>query len=154
MVLPMNRREFMHWAGAGFLASSLPVALAAHSMPTDTTPSTSSTPISSNEGFTAIADLADLRPNESLEVTIGPNKKLIAITGDIEKPESIIAVDPTCTHMGCTVKWNSQSKDYVCPCHRSKFSESGAVVNGPASQPLLTYEVKVESGKILVRAQQ
>jgi cytochrome b6-f complex iron-sulfur subunit len=151
----MNRREFMTWAGAGFLATSLPVALAAcssaptptASAPTPLPPPTGGTGASA--GFTAIADLADLQPNSAIE-TMGPGKTPISITGDAKKPESIVAVNTTCTHKGCTVKWNTESKQYVCPCHGAGFAASGQVAQAPASKPLPTYAVKVENGKILV----
>ena len=149
----MNRREFMTWAGAGFLASSLPVALAACSSPTSTATCQLPPPpiaMARADGYTVMADVADLRPDSAIEA-LGPDKKPIAITGDIKKPESIVAVNPTCTHNGCVVKWNASGKQFVCPCHGASFASSGQVNNGPASKPLPTYGVKVENGKILVK---
>ena len=144
----MNRREFMTWAGAGFLATSLPVALAACSTPTATRP----LPVANagTNGYITVANLADLRPDSAIEA-LGPDQKPIAITGDIQKPESIVAVNPTCTHKGCVVKWNASGKQFVCPCHGASFAASGQAKQGPASKPLPTYAVKVENGKILVK---
>lgn len=41
-----------------------------------------------------------------------------------------------CPHMGCALKWNSQEHSWDCPCHGSRFTGSGKLIDGPATGDL------------------
>jgi Rieske Fe-S protein len=46
------------------------------------------------------------------------------------------AISSVCPHRGCDVAWNGHDKQWVCPCHGSRFAPDGSVVRGPAVSPL------------------
>jgi Rieske Fe-S protein len=49
---------------------------------------------------------------------------------------AVHAVSPVCTHMGCTVTWNTAETTWDCPCHGSRFTCDGQVIEGPAVKDL------------------
>ena len=53
-----------------------------------------------------------------------------------DEQENFHIVDTTCTHMGCETHWNNAERTWDCPCHGSRFSYKGDVVEGPATKPL------------------
>jgi Rieske Fe-S protein len=65
--------------------------------------------------------------------TVLEDKKITVYKDNTGNLQTYSAV---CTHLGCTVSWNSLEKSLDCPCHGSRFSNRGKVINGPANANL------------------
>ena len=61
-----------------------------------------------------------------------------------------LALDRTCTHLGCTVPWRGDEGRFACPCHASTFDVTGAVLGPPAPRPLDRYLVRIENDIVKV----
>jgi cytochrome b6-f complex iron-sulfur subunit len=82
----------------------------------------------------------DSFPNES--VTAFPQGKFYLARLD---DGGFLAVSRECTHLGCTVPWNSEESRFVCPCHSSSFDIRGEVITPPAPRALDLFEVRIEN---------
>lgn len=153
----MNRREFIGWCGVGAIASSLPIAIAACSP--DAPEATSEAISGANslqtpgtpqaDGFQAVGTLSQLQEEgKILEKQSLPDPLLVVLPAGGQSP---VAVNPTCTHQGCLVDWQADQKKFVCPCHGSQYGPEGKVTQGPASEPLATFPIKVEAEQVLVK---
>lgn len=41
-----------------------------------------------------------------------------------------------CPHLGCALKWNPAEHSWDCPCHGSRFTENGDLIDNPATGDL------------------
>jgi glycine/D-amino acid oxidase-like deaminating enzyme/nitrite reductase/ring-hydroxylating ferredoxin subunit len=54
-------------------------------------------------------------------------------------------VSPVCTHAGCIVQWNAAEKTWDCPCHGSRFTTDGQIIEGPAVKGLAPVHVHAKA---------
>ncbi|GAB3327676.1 FAD-dependent oxidoreductase [Larkinella ripae] len=79
-----------------------------------------------------LPDANDLPRGEGAILGLGIGK--IAAYRDEEG--TLHAHSAICPHLGCVVQWNADEKSFDCPCHGSRFTGKGAVINGPALSDL------------------
>lgn len=92
---------------------------------------------------------ADLHPGEMRLVSAGDSGVLVANIEGV-----LYAVEGTCTHE----EWSLAEgvlydfdRSVVCSLHGSRFDlASGEVIDAPATRPLRTYPVSVESGRLII----
>jgi Rieske Fe-S protein len=64
--------------------------------------------------------------------------------------QTVESLSATCPHLGCAVGWNDGDKSFLCPCHNSRWNESGQLVpgSGPAKRALDPLAVEVKDGRL------
>jgi Rieske Fe-S protein len=101
--------------------------------------------------------------NLCLDLTVAANKELLTAGGALvidSDTDTIIvirvsdtevaALSDICTHSGCENLYTASSQTLDCPCHGSKFSLTGTVINGPARRPLKVYTATLANNMITV----
>ncbi|MBR8826651.1 MAG: ubiquinol-cytochrome c reductase iron-sulfur subunit [Gomphosphaeria aponina SAG 52.96 = DSM 107014] len=132
----MERRQFLFWLSCGWLSTWLPAIFSHKAVAQDE--------------FVSVGTLTQLKENGQILNEESPTGAVLVIPSP-DDPDSLIAVNPTCTHEGCIVEWDSEQEYFLCPCHSSKFKVNGEVMEGRATLPLDTYTVKVEGDEVLVQ---
>ncbi len=61
-----------------------------------------------------------------------------------------LALYQRCTHLGCSVPWDQKAQEFICPCHSSRFSTEGEVINPPAPRPLDLFTISFQDGLVKV----
>ena len=76
--------------------------------------------------------VSELAPGEG-GIIVQAGEKLAAF---IDGNGEMHVMSARCTHLGCTVAWNSAEGSFDCPCHGSRYAPTGEVINGPATRAL------------------
>jgi cytochrome b6-f complex iron-sulfur subunit len=94
----------------------------------------------------SLAQVADIPVGGAISAKAAAEKILI-----VQATAGVItAFSAICTHQGCTVAPGNGELD--CPCHGSRYDLGGAVIQGPAKEPLTPYDVHVKDGAVFAGA--
>lgn len=113
---------------------------------------------SSNQGgldpaagqWVAVAAEAELAAGAALRFETAGLVGFVAQVGD-----GLVGVSGVCTHQGCLLRSNDESRRLECPCHQTRFSREGNVLDSelhPAPAPLPRLRVRRHNGQIEVLA--
>lgn len=100
--------------------------------------------------YFAIAD--DKIPKEGvkkIDIQIENSDKTLKIYL-VKTADSIIALSPVCTHLGCFVNFDRISNEFICPCHGGRYDILGNVLGGPPKKPLERLPLKIENAVLFV----
>jgi cytochrome b6-f complex iron-sulfur subunit len=137
----VNRRQFVNWFLGGSLigtAVSLLYPLVRYLIPPRQAEAAARKVVAAKVG--------ELAPNSAKLFRFGSSPALLINTADGE----LRAFSAVCTHLTCTVRYESDTTTLYCPCHNGRFDLSGNVLSGPPPRPLEAYTVEVSSGEIFV----
>ena len=88
-------------------------------------------------------DYKNLKRGEGIIVDINQGK--CALSRDAN--DTLHAVSAVCPHMKCIVRWNDVEQTWDCPCHGSRFTPGGEVIEGPAVEGLAPINGQFEDNK-------
>ena len=77
---------------------------------------------------------------------------IVKLSKDFDGKKKLVALDTTCTHLGCTPNVLFSEQKIKCPCHGSGFRFNGINFEGPTPRPLERYAVSVDpiDGQIVI----
>ncbi len=141
-----SRRTLLKGIGVAAVASLLPGCMQQGSNVPGASTTTCGSDICIDLSQAANAPLAQV--GGALIVDTSTDTIMVIRTSDT----AVVALSAICTHAGCTCNFESSSNELVCPCHGSVFSETGAVVNGPARRALKVYSASLTNNVITLVA--
>ena len=103
-----------------------------------------------DDGWVTVCREADVPTGEMRAFELGGTRVAVGHLDD----GSWVAFDDTCTHEKCSLSEQGDLEGpwVVCYCHNSAFDiATGAVIRGPAEDPIGVYNVRTVGGEVQVR---
>ncbi len=60
------------------------------------------------------------------------------------------AINLKCTHKACDLGYDTENKQYKCPCHDSVFNFEGKVTGGPAKKDGTVYRAELKGEEVII----
>ncbi len=83
-----------------------------------------------------LSDLVQGKEN-GYSALFNPSRSVIRPQLGVNVVESLLGlltpIGPRCPHLGCALKYNKQEHSWDCPCHGSRFTEEGKLIDNPST---------------------
>jgi menaquinol-cytochrome c reductase iron-sulfur subunit len=78
------------------------------------------------------------------------DKAIYVVKGSDARLRVLSAV---CPHLGCSIGWSEDKRQFICPCHNGVFAPDGTLISGPPPRGMDELDAMVEDGRLKVRYQ-
>ncbi len=138
----MDRRKFIGDLGSPVLAVCA-VCLGACSKSSDSSSTTGgATGVNFNVNLSSqLANVGD---------SVTQNGVIVVRIAAGNTASSFTAVQVNCTHQGTPINYNNSAGKFICPLHGSQFSQSGAVLVGPAAANLKQFSIAISGSTMTI----
>lgn len=83
-----------------------------------------------------LSDLVQGKENKYARI-FSPSRSMLTSQLAANAFESVLGLltptAPRCPHLGCTLKYNPDERSWDCPCHGSRFTKDGKLIDNPAT---------------------
>jgi Rieske Fe-S protein len=98
-----------------------------------------------NEPEMLVCSMEELEQNDYIISKF--NRKKIFVT---YLDDELVIFSLICRHKRCTVAWEEDEEQFVCPCHEGTYDKYGEVIDGPPPGPLYRFKHEIREGNLWV----
>lgn len=81
-------------------------------------------------------DYAEVFSPQRQVISMDNMKPLMNEAGHAIRNLAKVTPAPRCQHLGCELSWNPDEESWDCPCHGSRYTSEGELLDGPAQSDL------------------
>lgn len=99
--------------------------------------------ISQQEVLVAAADAIPVDRAQTMDIL---NERVIVV----RTADGVKAFSGKCPHLGCNIQWDTNTRQFVCPCHQGIFDANGNVVSGPPPRGLTAFKAEIKEKNVYI----
>ena len=83
------------------------------------------------------------------------SEKIAKTSAYVRKKENgeLVAFSINCAHLGCPVRWEKESKLFMCPCHGGVYYKDGSRAAGPPPRGMYEYPIRVMGQQVEIETE-